>query len=81
MWEEITRKLELEGVRPVSPDGVGLQAVAEAAENVARVTASEQAELLEHQREEDRDEEQLLYSEVLTIHFMGSSGTCMLAGP
>uniref|UniRef100_A0A3B3RP28 Cilia and flagella associated protein 69 n=1 Tax=Paramormyrops kingsleyae TaxID=1676925 RepID=A0A3B3RP28_9TELE len=68
VWEEITRKLELEGVRPVSPDGVGLQAVAEAAENVARVTASQQAELLEHQRKKDMDEEQLLYSEIRSNH-------------
>uniref|UniRef100_A0A8C9RLV8 Cilia and flagella associated protein 69 n=1 Tax=Scleropages formosus TaxID=113540 RepID=A0A8C9RLV8_SCLFO len=68
VWDEITRELEAEEVRPISPDVEALQAIAKATEDKVKIATSEQAELLEKQRQQDLHKEQLLYSEIKFNH-------------
>ncbi|KAL4629774.1 cilia- and flagella-associated protein 69 [Arapaima gigas] len=68
VWDEITRELEAEEVRPISPDVVALESIAKATEDKVKMAALEQADLLEQQRQQDLHKEQLLYSEIKFNH-------------
>lgn len=65
LWEEISRELSLDGVRPVSPDQEALSTICKTAEDTARRLVEEQKSILEQQEQEDMSEEQLTYTEVL----------------
>ncbi|XP_066571504.1 cilia- and flagella-associated protein 69 isoform X2 [Amia ocellicauda] len=68
VWAEISRELEAEGVRPVSPDQEALQSIGRTAEEAARAVAALQTQLLGQQRQQELREEQQLYSEMRTNH-------------
>ncbi|XP_070703029.1 cilia- and flagella-associated protein 69-like [Pempheris klunzingeri] len=64
VWEEISRELSLEGVRPISPDEEALSTICKIAEDTARRVAAEQNSILEQQEKEDIGEEELMYTEI-----------------
>ena len=66
VWEEVSRELGLDGVRPTTPDEEALSAVCKISEDTARTVAAEQRSILELQEKEDISEEQLMYTEVLS---------------
>ncbi|XP_029299716.1 LOW QUALITY PROTEIN: cilia- and flagella-associated protein 69 [Cottoperca gobio] len=64
VWEEISRELSLDGVRPITPDEEALIAVCKITEDKARTVATEQKSILEQQEKEDLGEEELMYTEI-----------------
>ncbi|XP_033980915.1 cilia- and flagella-associated protein 69-like isoform X2 [Trematomus bernacchii] len=64
VWEEVSRELGLDGVRPTTPDEEALSAVCKISEDTARTVAAEQRSILELQEKEDISEEQLMYTEI-----------------
>ncbi|KAI4817886.1 hypothetical protein KUCAC02_011259 [Chaenocephalus aceratus] len=64
VWEEVSRELGLDGVRPTTPDEEALSAVCKISEDTARKVAAEQRSILELQEKEDISEEQLMYTEI-----------------
>uniref|UniRef100_A0A3Q4HX06 Cilia- and flagella-associated protein 69 ARM repeats domain-containing protein n=1 Tax=Neolamprologus brichardi TaxID=32507 RepID=A0A3Q4HX06_NEOBR len=64
VWDEISRELSLEGVRPISPDQEALSTICKIAEDTARRIVEEQNSILEHHQKEDISEEKLTYTEV-----------------
>ncbi|XP_033950602.1 cilia- and flagella-associated protein 69-like [Pseudochaenichthys georgianus] len=64
VWEEVSRELGLDGVRPTTPDEEALSAVCKISEDTARKVAAEQRSILEVQEKEDISEEQLMYTEI-----------------
>nr|XP_046273935.1 cilia- and flagella-associated protein 69-like isoform X2 [Scatophagus argus] len=64
VWEEISRELRLDGVRPVTPDEEALSTICKVAEDTARRVAAEQNSILEQQEEEEVNEEKLMYTEI-----------------
>lgn len=65
VWEEISRELSLDGVRPITPDEEALSTILKIAEDTARRVSAEQNSILEQQEKEDISEEELMYTEVL----------------
>lgn len=68
MWEEISRELSLDGVRPITPDEEALSTICKIADDTARRVAVEQNSMLEQQEKEDISEEELMYTEVLSLN-------------
>ncbi|KAJ8273402.1 hypothetical protein GJAV_G00101230 [Gymnothorax javanicus] len=68
VWSDISRELQAEGMRPVSPDEEALQVIAEIEEEAARTVTLQQEELRESQREQDLHQEQLMYTEIRSNH-------------
>lgn len=64
VWDEISRELSLEGVRPISPDQEALSTICKIAEDTAKRIVEEQNSILEHHQKEDIREEKLTYTEV-----------------
>lgn len=64
VWDEISRELSLEGVRPISPDQEALSTICKIAEDTAKRIVEEQNSILEHHQKEDISEEKLTYTEV-----------------
>ncbi len=64
VWEEISRELSLDGVRPISPDEEALSNICKIAEDTARRVVSEQKSILELQEKREISEEELMYTEV-----------------
>ncbi|XP_071378837.1 cilia- and flagella-associated protein 69-like [Centroberyx affinis] len=64
VWEEISRELALDGVRPVSPDQQALDSICKMAEDTARRVAAEQSSILQRQQQDDISQEKLLYTEI-----------------
>ena len=56
--------VQVENVRPVTPDAEAMEAIARAIEERAQIVASTQSELLEAQRNQDILDEQEFYAEV-----------------
>lgn len=67
VWEEISRELSLDGVRPITPDEEALSTVRKIAEDTARRVAAEQNSIVEQQEKEEISEEELMYTEVLGV--------------
>uniref|UniRef100_A0A672IRI8 Cilia- and flagella-associated protein 69 ARM repeats domain-containing protein n=1 Tax=Salarias fasciatus TaxID=181472 RepID=A0A672IRI8_SALFA len=67
VWDEIRKELSLDGVRPISPDQGALTSICKVAEDTARWISEEQNSILEQQTKEDMSQEELLYTEVLTL--------------
>lgn len=61
---EVIDELEVENVRPVTPDREALEAISRAVEDRAQIVASTQEELLQAQLNQDIIEEQEFYAEV-----------------
>ena len=66
--------VQVENVRPVTPDAEAMEAIARAIEERAQIVASTQSELLEAQRNQDILDEQEFYAEVRVCMCV-----CMLA--
>ncbi|KAM9340187.1 cilia- and flagella-associated protein 69 [Symphorus nematophorus] len=64
VWEEISRELSLDGVKPITPDEEALSTVCKIAEDTARRVAAEQNSILEQQEKEEIREEELMYTEM-----------------
>ena len=64
VWDEISRELTLERVRPVTPDMEALDTIAQMTEDTAKRVIAEQASLLERQADTDIHEEKAMYTEV-----------------
>ncbi|XP_060916476.1 cilia- and flagella-associated protein 69-like [Labrus mixtus] len=64
VWDEISRELSSEGVRPISPDEEALSTICKIAEDTARRVVAEQNSILEQRRKEEVSEEELVYSEI-----------------
>lgn len=67
VWEEISRELSLDGVRPITPDEEALTTICKIAEDTAKRVAAEQNSILEQQEKEAIGEEELMYTEVLRV--------------
>ncbi|XP_035038459.2 cilia- and flagella-associated protein 69 isoform X1 [Hippoglossus stenolepis] len=64
VWDEVSRELILDGVRPISPDQESLSAICKIAEDTARKVMTEQISILEQQRKEEACEEEIIYTEI-----------------
>ncbi|XP_059205923.1 cilia- and flagella-associated protein 69-like isoform X2 [Centropristis striata] len=64
VWDEISRELSSDGVRPISPDQEALSTICKIPEDTARRVAAEQNSILELQEKEDIGEEELMYTEI-----------------
>uniref|UniRef100_A0A4W6DST4 Cilia- and flagella-associated protein 69 ARM repeats domain-containing protein n=1 Tax=Lates calcarifer TaxID=8187 RepID=A0A4W6DST4_LATCA len=64
VWDEISRELSLDGVRPISPDEETLNTICKIAEDTARMVIAEQNSILDQQEKENISEEELMYTEI-----------------
>ena len=65
MWDEISRELSVDGVRPVTPDEEALSSMCKITEDTATRVAAEQSSILEQLEKTEISEEELMYTEVL----------------
>lgn len=68
VWMETMKELEVENVRPVTPDAEAMEAITRAIEERAQIVGSTQSELLEAQRNQDILDEQEFYAEIRENH-------------
>ncbi|XP_062266619.1 cilia- and flagella-associated protein 69-like isoform X1 [Platichthys flesus] len=68
VWEEVSRELVLDGVRPISPDQESLSRICKIPEDTARKVMMEQISILEQQKKEEASEEEIVYTEIKS-HF------------
>lgn len=73
VWDEISRELMVDGLRPVSPDEEALSNICEIAADTARKVAAEQNSILDQQEKENISQEELMYTEVPGVLFNHSS--------
>lgn len=64
VWDEVTAELELEGVRPVTPDVEALRTISQSSEDKAKHVSSLQQSIVERKEEEDLNQEKQAYEEV-----------------
>ncbi|XP_049890165.1 cilia- and flagella-associated protein 69-like isoform X2 [Epinephelus moara] len=64
VWEEISRELSLEGVRPITPDEEALSTVHKVSKDTASRVVAEQNSILEQLEKDDIDKEELVYTEI-----------------
>ncbi|XP_035476169.2 cilia- and flagella-associated protein 69-like isoform X2 [Scophthalmus maximus] len=64
VWDEISRELISDGVRPVSPDEEALRSIAKVAGDTAARVMAEQISFLEQQEKEIVSEEERMYKEI-----------------
>eukprot|EP00063_Salmo_salar_P023277 XP_013998112.1 PREDICTED: cilia- and flagella-associated protein 69 isoform X2 [Salmo salar] len=64
VWDEISKELSLEGVRPVTPDEEALDTIAKMTEDTARRVTTQQSSMLEQRDKEDVSEEKRMYTEI-----------------
>ncbi|XP_034616289.1 cilia- and flagella-associated protein 69 isoform X1 [Trachemys scripta elegans] len=68
VWSEICAELKEETFRPVTPDEEALKVISEASENVGKMVATLQTEMLESQQHQELQEEEKVYSKIQAIH-------------
>ncbi|XP_077405745.1 cilia- and flagella-associated protein 69 isoform X2 [Vanacampus margaritifer] len=64
VWDEISRELSLEGVRPVTPDQETLRIARQMSQRTAEEVVAEQEEILRQHAQEANKEEELMYEEM-----------------
>uniref|UniRef100_W5LI90 Cilia and flagella associated protein 69 n=1 Tax=Astyanax mexicanus TaxID=7994 RepID=W5LI90_ASTMX len=64
VWAEISAELELEGVRPITPDAEALRTIIQASEDTAKHVCSLQQSILGQQEQEELKEEKRAYEEM-----------------
>ncbi|XP_076850225.1 cilia- and flagella-associated protein 69 [Brachyhypopomus gauderio] len=64
VWSEVSAELELEGVRPITPDAEALGTIAKTSEDTARHVLAQQQSILDQKEQEDLQEEKLAYREM-----------------
>ncbi|KAL4822139.1 hypothetical protein H8958_002467 [Nasalis larvatus] len=62
IWNEIYEEIKLEKLRPVTTDKKALEAITTASENVGKMVASLQSEIIESQARQDVQNEQKVYA-------------------
>uniref|UniRef100_A0A3Q2YND3 Cilia- and flagella-associated protein 69 ARM repeats domain-containing protein n=1 Tax=Hippocampus comes TaxID=109280 RepID=A0A3Q2YND3_HIPCM len=72
VWDEISRELIREGIRPVTPDQETLRSAQQMSQRMAEAVVAEQEEVLRQHVEEANREEQLMYEEVRTFSIKGN---------
>ncbi|XP_077362222.1 cilia- and flagella-associated protein 69 isoform X2 [Festucalex cinctus] len=64
VWDEISRELSLEGIRPVTPDQETLRIAQQMSQRTAEEVVAEQEEILRQHAQEANKEEELVYEEM-----------------
>uniref|UniRef100_A0A2K6EMU9 Cilia and flagella associated protein 69 n=1 Tax=Propithecus coquereli TaxID=379532 RepID=A0A2K6EMU9_PROCO len=64
IWNEIYEEIKLEKLRPVSTDTKILEAITTASENIGKMVASLQSEMIESQARQDVQNEQKVYAKI-----------------
>lgn len=72
VWDEITAELELEGVRPVTPDTEVLSTIAQLSEDKAKHVSSLQQSIVDRKEQEELQQEKHAYEEVMKDFFFKS---------
>lgn len=67
VWNEVTAELELEGVRPVSPDAEALSTIARSSEDKVKHVFSLQQSIVDRKEQEDLHQEKYAYEEVKNV--------------
>ncbi|XP_054940937.1 cilia- and flagella-associated protein 69 isoform X1 [Physeter macrocephalus] len=68
IWNEIYEEIKLEKLRPVTTDKKILESIITASENIGKMTASLQSEMIESQARQDVQNEQKVYTKVQATH-------------
>ncbi|XP_060771273.1 cilia- and flagella-associated protein 69-like isoform X2 [Neoarius graeffei] len=68
VWDEITAELELEGVRPVTPDTEVLSTIAQLSEDKAKHVSSLQQSIVDRKEQEELQQEKHAYEEIKLNH-------------
>uniref|UniRef100_A0A8D0H5C5 Cilia and flagella associated protein 69 n=1 Tax=Sphenodon punctatus TaxID=8508 RepID=A0A8D0H5C5_SPHPU len=68
VWSEVCAELKEENFRPVTPDQEALKVITETAENVGKMVATLQTEMLESQRFQEIQEEEKIYAKIQSLH-------------
>ncbi|KAK2187769.1 hypothetical protein NP493_155g04048 [Ridgeia piscesae] len=68
VWTEVVSELEVQGVRPITPDHEALEAISRTIEDRSRHVQQVQTELLQAQRQHDLIDEQEYYAEIRENH-------------
>ncbi|XP_075886424.1 cilia- and flagella-associated protein 69 isoform X2 [Nelusetta ayraudi] len=66
VWQEIKRELDLDGVRPISPDAEALFSICRISGDTAVSVTQEQSSILEQQNKEEIGKEEHMYKEIKT---------------
>ncbi|XP_021098307.1 cilia- and flagella-associated protein 69 [Heterocephalus glaber] len=68
IWNEIYEEIKLENFRPVTSDKRILETITIASENIGKMVASLQSEMIESQARQDVQNEQKVYTKIQTTH-------------
>nr|KAF6418072.1 cilia and flagella associated protein 69 [Rousettus aegyptiacus] len=68
IWNEIYEEIKLEKLRPVTTDKSILEAITTASENIGKMVASLQSEMIESQARQDIQNEQRVYAKIQATH-------------
>ncbi|XP_007195867.2 cilia- and flagella-associated protein 69 isoform X1 [Balaenoptera acutorostrata] len=68
IWNEIYEEIKLENLRPVTTDKKILESIITASENIGKMVASLQSEMIESQARQDVQNEQKVYTKVQATH-------------
>ncbi|XP_029444644.1 cilia- and flagella-associated protein 69-like isoform X1 [Rhinatrema bivittatum] len=68
IWHEICAELTAENFRPITPDEKALDVILKESEEIGKVVATQQSELLEDQQKFDLQEEQEFFDEIKENH-------------
>ncbi|XP_074235492.1 cilia- and flagella-associated protein 69 isoform X2 [Saimiri boliviensis] len=68
IWNEIYEEIKLEKLRPVTTDKNALEAITTASENIGKMVASLQSEIIESQARQDVQNEQKVYAKIQATH-------------
>ncbi|XP_076984736.1 cilia- and flagella-associated protein 69 isoform X2 [Tamandua tetradactyla] len=64
IWNEIYEEIKLEKLRPITADSKNLEAIITASENIGKMVASLQSEMIESQARQDVQNEQKAYAKI-----------------
>uniref|UniRef100_A0A8C5KHJ6 Cilia and flagella associated protein 69 n=1 Tax=Jaculus jaculus TaxID=51337 RepID=A0A8C5KHJ6_JACJA len=68
IWNEVYEEIKLEKLRPVSSDKKTLESITVASENIGKMVASLQSEMIESQARQDVQNEQKVYAKIQATH-------------
>ncbi|XP_053324126.1 cilia- and flagella-associated protein 69 [Spea bombifrons] len=68
VWSEIRAELKAENIKPVTCDQEVLDVIAKASENISKIVASHQTEMIENHQQMELQEEQQKYTEIKANH-------------
>ncbi|XP_039105961.1 cilia- and flagella-associated protein 69 isoform X2 [Hyaena hyaena] len=68
IWNEIYEEIKLENLKPVTTDKKILEAITVASENIGKMVASLQSEMIESQAHQDVQNEQKVYAKIQATH-------------